>query len=236
MKLGLILECPRQGTDHQVYEYVISQLCPGIEVVVIPSGATNKPGLISKCGGIASNLFEAEHCDTVAIVWDLMPTWGGAACRKNDIEAITQNLIDNNVNVNNVKLICIEPELEGWLIVDGGALTQYKRDRSHPHRVRSFPGVTLPSQSNDAKKTISKYLGWRYNDITEARRIARHITNYDHIARHHKSFARLKMFIEQICPQYMPPECPIGQYAGKMRMSEDFSEPLPDAFWLGDMP
>lgn len=47
MKLGLILECPRQGTDHKVYEHVISTLCPGLEIIVIPSGATNKPGLIS---------------------------------------------------------------------------------------------------------------------------------------------------------------------------------------------
>ena len=27
-------------------------------------------------------------------------------------------------------------------------------------------------------------------------------------------------------------ERPIGQYAGKMRMRDDFSEPLPDEFWL----
>jgi hypothetical protein len=25
-----------------------------------------------------------------------------------------------------------------------------------------------------------------------------------------------------------------GQYQGRIRMSEDFDEPLPDAFWLGD--
>ncbi len=30
-------------------------------------------------------------------------------------------------------------------------------------------------------------------------------------------------------------ERPIGQYAGKMKMSEDFSAPLPDEFWLGEM-
>ena len=37
-------------------------------------------------------------------------------------------------------------------------------------------------------------------------------------------------------PQRTLSERPIGQYAGKMRMSEDFSEPLPDEFWLGEMP
>jgi len=31
-------------------------------------------------------------------------------------------------------------------------------------------------------------------------------------------------------------ERPTGQYAGKMRMREDFSDPLPDDFRLGGMP
>jgi len=199
MKIGLILECPKQGTDHQVYEYVISTLCPGIEILVIPSGAANKPGLISKCGEIASTLFEAEHCDRVAIIWDLMPTWGGTACRKNDAEAIIRNLIDNNVDVTNVKLICIEPELEGWLVADGSALSKYKQTLCHPHRVKKFKGTVLPSQSKEAKKVITKYLERPYNDITEAIRIAMQIKDYSKIARKHASFARLKMYVEQIC-------------------------------------
>lgn len=29
-------------------------------------------------------------------------------------------------------------------------------------------------------------------------------------------------------------ERPIGQYAGKMKMSDDFGAPLPDEFWLGE--
>jgi len=29
-------------------------------------------------------------------------------------------------------------------------------------------------------------------------------------------------------------ERPIGQYAGKMKMSDDFDAPLPDEFWLGE--
>lgn len=198
MKLGLILECPPQGTDHQVYKYVIEKLCPGIEIVVIP-GATNKPELINNCGKIASLLFENDHCDKVAIIWDLMPRWGGTPCRKKDVEAIIHNLEEKGVNPNDVYLICIEPELEGWLLVDGTVLTQYKTQKCHPHRVKRFAGVTLSPQSNDAKKKISKYLGSKYNDVTEAIKITQHIMDYDKIARHHSSFARLKTFIDKIC-------------------------------------
>lgn len=166
MKLGLILECPRQGTDHQVYEYVIKKLCPAIEVVVVPSGSTNKPGMIAKCGEVARTLIEAENCDKVAILWDLIPVWGGTACRKEDVEAITTNLNAAHVDLTKVKLICIEPELEGWLIVEGTALTKYKTAICHPHPVKKFNGVKLSERSNDAKKTVSKYLERRYNDIT----------------------------------------------------------------------
>jgi hypothetical protein len=28
----------------------------------------------------------------------------------------------------------------------------------------------------------------------------------------------------------------LGLYRGRIRMSEDFDDPLPDAFWLGDTP
>jgi hypothetical protein len=30
------------------------------------------------------------------------------------------------------------------------------------------------------------------------------------------------------------PRRPLGQYAGKMQMSEDFCAPLPEEFWLGE--
>ena len=199
MKIGLILECPKQGTDHQVYEYVVSTLCPGIEIMVVPS--VNKPALISKCGEIASLLLGNENCDTVAIIWDLMPRWGGPICRRNDVVDIVQNLTENNVDMNAVKLICIEPELEGWLIADGNALSSYKQALHPTHPVKKFKGKILPSQSNDAKKTISKYLERRYNDITEAIKIARNITDFNKIARKHESFLRLKMYVEHICQQ-----------------------------------
>lgn len=199
MKLGLILECPRQGTDHQVYEYVIKKLCPAIEVVVVPSGSTNKPGMIAKCGEVAKTLIANEACDKVAILWDLIPAWGGKACRKVDVEAITNNLNAANVDLTKIKLICIEPELEGWLVVEGTALTNYKTGICHPHPVKKFPGVKLSAKSNAGKKTISKYLERRYNDIADAIRITKNIDDFDKIARKNESFARLKIVIEEIC-------------------------------------
>jgi hypothetical protein len=154
--------------------------------------------MVANCGEIAQTLIDSDNCDHVAIIWDLMPTWGGKACRKEDVDAITNNLVAANVNLTKTKLICIEPELEGWLIAEGTALTNYKTLLSHPHPVKKFNGSKLSGHSNESKKVITKYLGHKYNDITEAIRIAQNIADYKKIARKHASFARLKNFIEEI--------------------------------------
>jgi hypothetical protein len=198
MKLGLIFECDKQGTDQQVYEYVIRQLCPDLDFITQPAGI-NKPQMIDNCGKIAQLLIDVEKCDKILIIWDLMPRWGGVPCRKEDVDNILENLTAEDVDLAKIKLVCIEPELESWLIVDGKALTAYKEQLSHPHKVEKFKGKKLSPESKNAKTEISKYLGRKYNDISEALKIAQHIENYEQIARKHASFARLKEFIGEVC-------------------------------------
>jgi hypothetical protein len=207
MKLGLILECPFKGTDHQVYDYVIRKLCPSIEISVVSTGTSNKPQMIESCGKIASMLLQIEHCDAVAIIWDLMPPWkekrrgkqGRKPCRHEDIVKIQTNLKSANVNVSKVKLICIEPELEGWIIVDGSALTKYKEEISSSRPVEKFNKVKQLNKSNDSKNRINKYLKRKYNDVVDAIKIVKHFDNFDKVARKHTSFRRLKEFIENLC-------------------------------------
>jgi hypothetical protein len=197
MKLGLILECPKQGTDHQVYEYVISKLCPTITLSI--TGCMNKKDLISKCGMIAKILLQDDSCDRAAIVWDAMPTWGGRPCRKNDKDAIGRSLKEAQVDLSRVKLICMEPELEGWLLADGRGLTAYKAKLCHPHPVQNCKRIILSAESNYAKKIISRYLGRRYNDMTDAIAIVKRLPDFDRVSRYHKSFARLKSYIDEMC-------------------------------------
>jgi hypothetical protein len=201
MKLGLILECPKDGTDHKVYDYVIRKLCPSIEIFAVPAG-TNKPQMIENCGKIAISLLELESCDVVVIIWDLMPTWkekGGKPCRHEDIDKIQTNLKNANVDLSKVKLICIEPELEGWIITDGSALTKYKGEICSPHSVEKFNDVKQLNNSNDSKKRINKYLPRPYNAIVDAIEIVKHFDNFNKVVRKHTSFRRLKEFIEKLC-------------------------------------
>lgn len=197
MKIGYIFECPRDGTDEQVYSKVINRLCPGMEFVVQSAG-NNKREMIDQCG-IVAQLLLSEGCDLIAIVWDLVPPWGDIkACRKADKAAILANLRSAGVEENRVKLICIEPELEGWLVFDGRPLTAYKKQLSHPHPTDKFNGAKLKPTSENAKTVIHKYLGRKYNDVSEAVKIVEHIKDFSRIAKH-PSFGRLKKFIDDNC-------------------------------------
>jgi len=47
------------------------------------------------------------------------------------------------------------------------------------------------------------------------------------------------VIVESALSPQQPPAAlaprPLGQYVGKMQMSEDFCAPLPEEFWLGEM-
>lgn len=201
MKLGVIVECPRGGVDDQVYSYVLEQLCPGLTYEMQSAGA-NKKVMIEGCGKTAKVLLDGG-CDEIVIIWDLMPRWGGEPCRKEDVDAVRASLTAAGVPLEKVKLVCIEPELESWLLVDGAALTSYKEQKCSPHPVDKFRGKKLGAASKASKPEVIKYLG-RYNDVAEAIKITQHVTNWNKIAKKHESFGRLKGYVEGVCKSISP--------------------------------
>jgi hypothetical protein len=52
VKIALVLECPSQGTDEQVYSHVARRFLPEIELHCRP--LVNKPRLIAECGTVAA--------------------------------------------------------------------------------------------------------------------------------------------------------------------------------------
>lgn len=120
MKIGLILECIAGGADELVCRHLISLLYPTANIEVAALG--NKPKLISQCGDSAAILL-AQGCDRVIILWDLHPPWRDRQpCRKQDREAIFVTLREKVAQPNRVFLVCIERELETWLIADRSLL------------------------------------------------------------------------------------------------------------------
>ncbi len=117
MKVGMIFECADEGPDLKVCTHLAKLIRSDISVV--PDALGNKRRMREECGESAATLL-ADGCKRVLIIWDLYPSFKRDAdpCRHNDKESIYESLIMAGVSSNNVELICIEAELETWLVAD----------------------------------------------------------------------------------------------------------------------
>lgn len=188
MKVGFIFECGRDGPDVQVCRHLVARLDPEIEFV--PSTLDNKPNLIEDCGKVAKVLL--EDCEKVIIVWDLYPAWrekGIRPCRYEDRQAIFQSLRSENVDLDNVFLVCIQEELEAWLLADHRAVTAMLQSLKHPHPVGRIPRFSNPDRIRNPKTRLTRIFNQelgprqRYVDYRHAILIVREIVDFSRIRR-----------------------------------------------------
>ena len=171
MRIGFIFECGPAGADQQVCEYLARQLRP--EVTPISRTLDNKPRLIQECGAVAAALLK-EGCERVLIVWDLHPAWPNERkpCRKVEREAIVSSLGRAGVVNAPVFLVCIEQELESWLLADERKISAYLSTAAHSYPA---PPVRKPDRVPNPKSVMMKHFqtarGRRYVDRTDAIRI-----------------------------------------------------------------
>lgn len=188
MKIGFIVECGPQGAETQVIPFLARQLCPDIELDVIP--LDNKLRLIQECGEWVVGLLE-KGFDRVLIVWDLLPAWPEAGikpCRREEREAIFLALDKAGLKKAQIEakvaLICIQEELEAWLIADGRALSSVLSTAAHPVKI---PHVGNPEQMKNPKKALIKkfkeHLGRPYSDRLHAIQIVRALPDHNRLRR-----------------------------------------------------
>lgn len=137
MKVGMIFECGPDGADKKVCEHLVRMLDANIEMVSVT--LDNKPKLIARCGQAAANLLRVG-CERIVIIWDLYPAWREKKqkpCLKEDRDAIFRVLEQAGVNPALVHLVCIEEELEAWLLADGGAISAVLSTRSRKVKIKS---------------------------------------------------------------------------------------------------
>jgi len=175
MKVGMIFECGKKGADIKVCEHLAKSLDADIKPDSVP--LDNKPNLLTECGDIAMLLLKGG-CERVVIIWDLYPPWGekGAKpCRKEDSEAILSSLKNANVPIEKVFLVCIENELETWLLYDMRAIEQLLSRPTHPIRLKKIkcPEEIISPKSHLMR--IFKQHGREYIDYDDAIKIARAI-------------------------------------------------------------
>lgn len=201
MKVGLIFECGPTGADKVVCELLARRLNHTIQIKSVT--LDNKQNLLIQCGQAASGLFQ-EGYERVVIVWDLYPPWrkkGAKPCRKEDRQAIARSLQKAKVKSKPVYLVCIEEELEAWLISDGRALSTVLSRPAHPVRVKD---TSNPEQIRAPKTRLNKLFQQHrrqpYVDRFHAEKIVRAMPNLNRI-RCCATFVRFAIKATGVTPQ-----------------------------------
>jgi hypothetical protein len=172
MKIGFVFECGPQGADVQVCEYLAREIVLGIE----PLSRTldNKANLLKDAAKVAATLL-ADGCERVLIVWDLRPAWPGPKpCRKIEREALLASLAEAHLTGKPVFLVCVEQELESWLLADETKISAYLSTAAHPYVSKR---VSKPDREANPKSAMMGHFktarGWRYEDRIHAIQVLR---------------------------------------------------------------
>lgn len=167
MKVGFVFECGPAGADVQVCEFLARQIVPGIEPV--SRTLDNKANLLKDAAKVVGALF-GDGCERVLVVWDLRPAWPGPKpCRKIECEALMSRLDEAGLAGKPVFLICVEQELESWLLADEVKISAYLSTAAHPYVAKR---VNKPDREPNPKSAMLNHFktarGWRYEDRTHA--------------------------------------------------------------------
>jgi hypothetical protein len=168
--LGMIFECGPQGADLQVCEYLAQHLRP--DVAVRSKTLDNKPNLLRDAGKVAAQLLR-DGCVCVLVIWDLRPAWPDKKdkpCRHAERQTVLTRLADAGLAAHApVYLVCIEQELESWLLADEKAVAAYLSTAAHAYPVSK---VKTPDAVPQPKAVMinhfKKARGWRYDDKVNA--------------------------------------------------------------------
>jgi len=181
MKIGFILECGPMGADKKVHTLLAKRVQPSIEIDAVT--LDDKKKLIAGCGAAARVLLKT--CHRVLVIWDLYPAWrqrGELPCRHTDRLAAFASLDAARVPRGRVTLVCIDAELETWLIADERAVKAVLTKLKSPHPLGTIVAKQKRPESNtNPKRTLERWFkaetGRSYIDRDHAHQIAAAIPN-----------------------------------------------------------
>lgn len=174
MKIGLVFECGPQGADKQVCEYLAGKLRPDARLV--SRTLDNKANLLVSAGLVAASLL-ADGCERVLIVWDLRPAWPDMKhkpCRQTERATLLDSFAKAGVADKAVFLVCIEQELESWLLADETKISAYLSTASHAYTAAR---ISKPDRVPQPKAKLLRHFkaaqNRRYEDRVHALKIVR---------------------------------------------------------------
>jgi hypothetical protein len=174
--VGMVFECGPQGADKQVCEYLAQHLRPGIRVK--SRTLDNKDNLLRDAGKVAAQLLK-DGCACVLVVWDLRPAWPDKKdkpCRRTERQTLLARQAEAGLPADApVYLVCIEQELESWLLANEKAIEAVLSTAAHAYSVRrARPSPdSVPQPKSELIKHFKTARGWRYDDKVDALRVLR---------------------------------------------------------------
>jgi len=158
MKLGFVFECSPGGGDIKVFRHIIKLIYPTFDFGknFHHAALKSKKELEKECGKEVKRL-KGIGCQVIFVVWDLIPAWkeDGKPCRHDDKEAIKKSLAAFNLTENEIIFLCIEKELEAWLIADEKALKEYFITKKSMKD--EIVKIRYPDTHHDPKGLLDKY-------------------------------------------------------------------------------
>ena len=133
-----------------------------------------------------------KTCSRAVVLWDLTSSWSTVkSCRHEDKEQAFQSLKDAKVPLQKVTLICIEQELECWLMTDTRALDAVLSKLKHPPRLSNrLKDYSKPDRQIQRPKTelislFQRELGntRKYIDRNHALLLAKEIIDWTKLRR-----------------------------------------------------
>ncbi len=184
MKVGMIFECGPDGADKTVCMQLAKRINPDIQIEA--RTLDDKPNLIAGCGSAAAQLLE-DCCDRVVIIWDIRPAWPNTKskpCLKEERQAIHDSLRGANVQNEEVYLVCIQQELEAWLLADERAIESVLSRPTHPVTIQRRRKVDqIPNPKSVLNNTFKEHRGRRYVDRIHAEQIVRAMPDLNRLKR-----------------------------------------------------
>ncbi len=176
MRVGLVVECQKDGPDAAVYSYLAERV-PGIEIVKPPICMGNKRNLLGSADGTVpgagipvSDLFVQGKCDRVLVIWDLYPaSWEDGQTQVSvaaDMVKLQTSLANAGVSHPCVYPICVEAMMETWFLADGNALSAVARI---PKKRPKIKGEKSPSTYREKTKDrlTAKFFGNKHSKLSE---------------------------------------------------------------------
>lgn len=197
MTIGFIFECGPAGADKQVCEHLAAHLRPGVPIV--SRTMDNKLKLLAGAAPVARQLLE-QGCERVLIVWDLRPSWPDKKekpCRAKERSALLAGLANERIGNARVFLVCVEQELESWLLASDHAITAFLSTAAHSYD--EAKRIKKPDRERQPKAVMINHFktarGIPYDDRVHAVRVLKAAAIDLNRLRRSESFTRFETLL-----------------------------------------